>query len=119
MQAGLTEIIDLSKSDQQRLWAEVASCCEVVRQQFACDKLNVAAIGNVVRLTLVLKLPIETVPQRYTTEQEALTRSVQTSTFTSQQGCTGTRHGLTRCGASLRSGAGTTCICAWDRSIAD
>ena len=49
-QAGLTEIIDLSRSDQRRLWEEVGHCCELVRQHFACDKLNVAAIGNVVRL---------------------------------------------------------------------
>ena len=48
-QAGLTEIIDLSDTDQRRLWEEVAHCCKVVRQHFPCDKLNVAAIGNVVR----------------------------------------------------------------------
>ena len=53
MQEGLTEFIDLSESDQRRLWAEVAQCCEVVRRRFACDKLNVAAIGNVVRLTVL------------------------------------------------------------------
>ena len=44
-----TEICDLSVEQQAQLWAEVNSVAAYVRNTFAVDKLNVAAIGNIVR----------------------------------------------------------------------
>ena len=47
------EVIDLSKKDQRRLWEEVSLVCRAVRSSFAPGlKLNIAAIGNVVRIML-------------------------------------------------------------------
>jgi len=42
------EIIDLDEPDRAELMAEIAHTCEVLKSVAQCDKLNVAAIGNVV-----------------------------------------------------------------------
>ena len=42
------EIIDLSPSQQEQLWRESAAVSRVLQVLFKPDKLNVAAIGNVV-----------------------------------------------------------------------
>lgn len=46
--ANCIEIIDLNSEQQQQLWRESALVSEVLKQLFTPDKLNVAAIGNVV-----------------------------------------------------------------------
>jgi diadenosine tetraphosphate (Ap4A) HIT family hydrolase len=46
--AGAGEIIDLSEADQIQLAAEIAAVSRVLRAVASCDKLNVAALGNVV-----------------------------------------------------------------------
>ncbi len=43
-----TEIVDLSAADQQQLMSEIAKASAVLRAAVPCDKLNVAALGNVV-----------------------------------------------------------------------
>ena len=45
---GASEIIDLDAADQRQLMAEIATVSQALRAITACDKLNVAAIGNVV-----------------------------------------------------------------------
>lgn len=45
----LADVIDLPAVDQQQLWLESAWISEVLRNLYAPFKLNVAAIGNVVR----------------------------------------------------------------------
>ena len=46
--SGASEIIDLDAADQQQLMAEIAMVSHALKTITACDKLNVAAIGNVV-----------------------------------------------------------------------
>lgn len=46
--AGATELIDLSESQQHAVLREVTQACRVLRERFAPDKLNVAALGNLV-----------------------------------------------------------------------
>jgi|SRR5690606_12298959 len=46
--AGATELVDLSESQQQELLREVSRASHLLRASFAPDKLNVAALGNVV-----------------------------------------------------------------------
>jgi diadenosine tetraphosphate (Ap4A) HIT family hydrolase len=46
--AGASDIIDLAESDQHSLTAEIAQASRALKAVTACDKLNVAAIGNVV-----------------------------------------------------------------------
>jgi diadenosine tetraphosphate (Ap4A) HIT family hydrolase len=45
---GASEIIDLDPADQRQLMAEIAMVSQALKAITACDKLNVAAIGNVV-----------------------------------------------------------------------
>ena len=45
--AGVVEIIDLG-AEQARLMDEIALASRALREETRCDKLNVAAIGNVV-----------------------------------------------------------------------
>jgi diadenosine tetraphosphate (Ap4A) HIT family hydrolase len=45
---GASEIIDLPEVDQAELLAEVGRVCRALRTVARCDKLNVAALGNVV-----------------------------------------------------------------------
>ena len=45
---GTVEIIDLDDADQQQLARETATASRSLKSVTGCDKLNVAAIGNVV-----------------------------------------------------------------------
>jgi diadenosine tetraphosphate (Ap4A) HIT family hydrolase len=45
---GATEIIDLPRADQALLLAEIEIVSQALKSVTQCDKLNVAAIGNVV-----------------------------------------------------------------------
>jgi diadenosine tetraphosphate (Ap4A) HIT family hydrolase len=45
---GATELIDLPRADQTLLLAEIETVSRALKSATACDKLNVAAIGNVV-----------------------------------------------------------------------
>lgn len=47
--AGMAEIADLSDADQQQLWREVNQCAAALRHVAPCDKLNLGALGNIVR----------------------------------------------------------------------
>ena len=46
--AGITEIIDLPENEQIQLLNEVASAARVLKSVTECEKLNIAALGNVV-----------------------------------------------------------------------
>jgi diadenosine tetraphosphate (Ap4A) HIT family hydrolase len=45
---GAGDLIDLGAADQQQLMTEIAVVSRALKAATACDKLNVAAIGNVV-----------------------------------------------------------------------
>jgi diadenosine tetraphosphate (Ap4A) HIT family hydrolase len=45
----LTELIDLDNSGQATLMIEIARAARALKEIAACDKLNVAALGNTVR----------------------------------------------------------------------
>jgi diadenosine tetraphosphate (Ap4A) HIT family hydrolase len=45
---GVVEIIDLDETDRIRLMAEIAQVSAVLKELTKCDKLNVAALGNIV-----------------------------------------------------------------------
>ena len=45
---GVTEIIELSEAQQQQFLCESAQVSRLLQSQFSPDKLNVAALGNVV-----------------------------------------------------------------------
>jgi diadenosine tetraphosphate (Ap4A) HIT family hydrolase len=45
---GVREIIDLDPADQQALLGEIARACQAIRKALKPEKLNVAALGNVV-----------------------------------------------------------------------
>lgn len=47
--AGMEEIIDLPPPDRLRLMDEVGEASIALREITACDKLNIAALGNMVR----------------------------------------------------------------------
>jgi diadenosine tetraphosphate (Ap4A) HIT family hydrolase len=46
--AGVTELIDLDAADRAQLTDEIAAVSTALRKVTACDKLNVAALGNMV-----------------------------------------------------------------------
>jgi diadenosine tetraphosphate (Ap4A) HIT family hydrolase len=46
--AGAVEIIDLDEHDRIRLMAEIAQVSAALKELTKCDKLNVAALGNIV-----------------------------------------------------------------------
>ena len=46
--AGVSEIIDLDEPDRARLMDEIALAARALKEVTACDKLNVAALGNMV-----------------------------------------------------------------------
>ena len=48
-QAGLVEITDLAAAEQTRLWQEVNQAAAALRAVAPCDKLNLGALGNIVR----------------------------------------------------------------------
>ncbi len=47
--AGLVEIIDLDSNQQTVLWEEVNRASAALRSVAPCDKLNLGALGNIVR----------------------------------------------------------------------
>lgn len=49
MRADMVEILDLSLPDQGTLWREVEKVARLLQHITAPDKLNIAALGNVVR----------------------------------------------------------------------
>lgn len=46
--ADIRETIDLSEAEQQLLWQESAKMSHILKDVFSPDKLNVAALGNMV-----------------------------------------------------------------------
>lgn len=46
--ADIIEIHDLSLQDQQQLFSEITSTSSQMKQLFSADKMNIAALGNVV-----------------------------------------------------------------------
>ncbi|GLQ96576.1 HIT domain-containing protein [Dyella mobilis] len=46
---GLVEILDLPMAAQQTLWQEINIAASALRQVASCDKLNIGALGNIVR----------------------------------------------------------------------
>lgn len=44
----ITELFQLDDSDRQQLWKEINFLSETLKDCFAADKMNVAALGNVV-----------------------------------------------------------------------
>lgn len=44
----MVEIFDLTLNDQQTLWKETIAISEWAKKHFKADKMNVAAIGNIV-----------------------------------------------------------------------
>ena len=46
--AGVVEIIDLTGADQVQLTAEIAQASKAIKAMTGCEKINVAALGNVV-----------------------------------------------------------------------
>jgi diadenosine tetraphosphate (Ap4A) HIT family hydrolase len=47
-QVGVTEILDLGAAEQAQLMGEIARAGAALKEITACDKLNIAALGNVV-----------------------------------------------------------------------
>lgn len=47
--SGLIEITDLADDDQATLWREVNRASRALRAVAPCDKLNLGALGNIVR----------------------------------------------------------------------
>ncbi|WP_266160718.1 HIT domain-containing protein [Dyella silvatica] len=47
--AGLVEVSDLGSDGQALLWHEVQRVASVLREIAPCDKLNIGALGNIVR----------------------------------------------------------------------
>ncbi len=47
--AEMTEVDQLSDPDQARLWREVRAAGASLREAEPCDKLNIGALGNIVR----------------------------------------------------------------------
>jgi len=46
--ARVSEITDLDEVEQAQLWTEIARAGRALKEVTACDKLNIAALGNVV-----------------------------------------------------------------------
>ncbi len=46
--AGCVEVLDLDENDQDLLWAEIRQVAAALREVVQADKLNIAALGNVV-----------------------------------------------------------------------
>jgi diadenosine tetraphosphate (Ap4A) HIT family hydrolase len=45
---GVSEMIDLDEVEQAQLWTEIARTGRALKSVTECDKLNIAALGNVV-----------------------------------------------------------------------
>ncbi|EIL87627.1 HIT family hydrolase, diadenosine tetraphosphate hydrolase [Rhodanobacter fulvus Jip2] len=48
-QPGLAEVTDLADDERARLWREVDQAAATLRSVAPCDKLNIGALGNIVR----------------------------------------------------------------------
>ncbi|TCV94789.1 diadenosine tetraphosphate (Ap4A) HIT family hydrolase [Luteibacter rhizovicinus] len=48
-QSGLSEIMDLADDDQTVLWGEVNAATRTLRDAEPCNKINIGALGNIVR----------------------------------------------------------------------
>lgn len=46
--AGAVEILDLAPADRARLWDEIETVAAALKAETGADKLNIAALGNVV-----------------------------------------------------------------------
>ena len=46
--AAVSELTDLPEDEQVQLLGEIASCAEALKATVPCDKLNIAALGNMV-----------------------------------------------------------------------
>lgn len=46
---GAAEIVDLDAADRDALWRDVDTASRVLRQLTMCEKLNIGALGNMVR----------------------------------------------------------------------
>lgn len=46
--AAVSEVFHLDSADQQRLWQETTALAQLLDQGCAADKINIAALGNVV-----------------------------------------------------------------------
>ncbi|KPA88508.1 HIT family hydrolase, diadenosine tetraphosphate hydrolase [Pseudomonas asplenii] len=46
--ADISEVFELDAADQAQLWHETAALAQALKQAFKADKMNVAALGNVV-----------------------------------------------------------------------
>lgn len=44
----ISELFQLASADQQLLWKETTTLAEIVKDTFGADKMNIAALGNVV-----------------------------------------------------------------------
>ena len=44
-----SEWIDLPEQEQQILLSEINTAAKILREQFACEKINIGALGNIVR----------------------------------------------------------------------
>ncbi len=44
----VSEVFQLGAKDQQLLWQETSAFAEIVKDTFGADKMNIAALGNVV-----------------------------------------------------------------------
>lgn len=49
MRSGLSEISDLDDAAQIQLWQEVNRATRALREVAPCDKINIGALGNIVR----------------------------------------------------------------------
>ncbi|GGA52311.1 HIT family protein [Dyella nitratireducens] len=47
--AGCAEILDLPERARERLWQEINHAAAALREVVPCDKLNLGALGNIVR----------------------------------------------------------------------
>ncbi|RMV94693.1 hypothetical protein ALP01_02966 [Pseudomonas caricapapayae] len=46
--ADISEVFQLSAADQSQLWQETSTLAKVLKEVFDADKINIAALGNVV-----------------------------------------------------------------------
>jgi len=47
--SNVSEWIDLPESQQHVLLSEINTAAKILREQFACEKINIGALGNIVR----------------------------------------------------------------------
>ena len=96
----LVEIIDLAENEQAQLMAEIARASHALKAVTACDKLNVAAIGNV-----VAQLHVHIVARR---QSDAAWPKPVWGHAPARP--TSGRARAIRCGAAPRAGVGVSCV---------